>query len=271
MTKKYFLFIRNFFRDLFDDRLGFYAASMSWSTLFFIIPFLVIVLVVFTHMPLFETTYIRFHNLLAQNLLSSDPEIIMEHIDRFVANADKLGFIGFAYVVVAAVLFFKDYDYIVNDIFETPQRNALNAARTYSGLMLILPLMLGASFWFSGIMQQSLENLHLDSVLHISFLFPYLIIWGLFYIAYQFSPRRRIHPRASLFSSFIASLIWYLAKSAFMFYILYNKTYTSIYGGVSILLFLFLWIYISWAVFLHGLRFCYLLEKEEHGEQEEEK
>ncbi len=265
LLKEYGLFIRDFFKDLFDSRLGFYAASMSWSTLFFIIPFMVILLVLFTHMPLFSTAYGKLHELIEKNLVSSDSSAVMSHIDQFVANADKLGYIGVFYVVVAAILFFKDYDFIVNDIFETPQRSVLKAFRTYFFLLLFLPLMLGSSFWLSGFIQRYLERMGVAGSLHLYYIFPYLIIWLLFYIAYQFSPRARISPRSALTASFIASLIWYLAKSGFLFYILHNKTYTTIYGGLSTLLFLFLWIYISWAIFLHGLRFCYLLEKEDRN------
>ncbi|WP_456393564.1 YihY family inner membrane protein [Nitratifractor sp.] len=263
LLREYYLFVKDFFKELFDSRLGFYAASMSWSTLFFIIPFMVILLVLFTHMPLFDTAYGRLHDLIAKNLVSSDSTTIMAHIDRFVANADRLGYIGIGYVAIAAILFFKDYDYIVNDIYETPNRSILGAFRTYFFLLLFLPLMLGGSFWLSAKIQSYMEAMGIAGTLHIYLLFPYLIIWLLFYIAYQFSPRGRVSPGAAAASSFIASLIWYLAKSGFVFYITYNKTYTSIYGGLSTLLFFFLWIYISWAIFLHGLRFCYLLDREE--------
>jgi membrane protein len=271
ILQEYAQFLKGFFRDLFDSRLGFYAASMSWSTLFFIIPFMVILLVLFTHMPLFDTAYARLHELIAQNLVSSDSGTIMTHIDQFVANADRLGYIGVFYVVVAAVMFFKDYDYIVNDIFEAPNRSALGAFRTYFFLLLFLPLMLGGSFWLSSQIQQYMETMGIAGTLHIYMVFPYLIIWLLFYLAYQFSPRGRISPRAAAASSFIASLIWYLAKIGFVFYITYNKTYTTIYGGLSTLLFFFLWIYISWAIFLHGLRFCYILDREEKEDEEERK
>ncbi|WP_456432440.1 YihY family inner membrane protein [Nitratifractor sp.] len=263
LIKEYWLFIRDFFKDLFDDRLGFYAASMSWSTLFFIVPFLVILLVLFTHLPLFDTAYAQLHELIEKNLVTSDTKTVMRYIDEFVANADKLGYIGIGYVTIAAILFFKDYDFIVNDIFETPKRSALKAFRTYFFLLLLLPPMLGGSFWLSGWIRSYLESMGVAGTLHIYFVLPYLIIWLLFYIAYQFSPRTRVSPRAVLLSSFIASLIWYLAKSGFVLYITYNKTYTTIYGGLSTLLFFFLWIYISWAIFLHGLRFCYILDREE--------
>jgi membrane protein len=103
--------------------------------------------------------------------------------------------------------------------------------------------------------------------LGLSFLLPFLIVWGLFYLTYQVSPKDQIKPAAAAISSFIASLVWYLAKSGFLWYAEHNHTYAGIYGGLSTLLFFFLWIYISWAIFLHGLRLCYLLDKDEEIEE----
>ncbi len=255
----YYVFIRDFFRDLFDERLGFYAASMSWSTLFFIIPLLVIFLSILTYLPLFDSVYTQIHTLLAHNLLPTHSKRIMEYIDTFVENAGKMGLMGVGYVVFAALMFFRDYDHVVNDIFHAPRRHLLRALQTYAILILLVPLLIAGSFWLASLM----EYVPMASALHLDLLVPFLIVWGLFYVTYQLSPKEEIKPSAALISSFISSLIWYLAKSAFLFYALHNHTYTSIYGGLSTLLFFFLWIYISWAIFLHGLRLCYLLDKDE--------
>jgi len=254
----YYIFLRDFFKDLFDERLGFYAASMSWSTLFFIIPMLVIFLSLLTYLPLFDNVYTQIHDLMAKNLLPTNSDMIMGHIDTFVDNAGKMGLMGIGYVLFAAVMFFRDYDHVVNDIFEARRRKLTQALRTYAILILLVPILITGSFWVGSF----LESFPLASMLHLTFLLPFLIIWGLFYITYQLSPQEQIKPSAALISSFISSLIWYLAKSAFLFYATHNHTYTSIYGGLSTLLFFFLWIYISWAIFLHGLRLCYLLDKE---------
>ena len=258
LLRTYYIFIRDFFKDLFDERLGFYAASMSWSTLFFIIPLLVIFLSLLTYLPIFDNVYTQIHNLLAKNLLPTNSKLIMDYIDTFVANAGKLGLMGIAYVLFAAVMFFRDYDHVVNDIFEMPRRKLSGALRTYAVLIVLVPILIAVSFWLASF----LEAHTLASMLPLTFLLPFLIVWGLFYITYQLSPKEQIRPAAALISSFISSLIWYLAKSAFVFYALHNHTYSSIYGGLSTLLFFFLWIYISWAIFLHGLRLCYLLDKE---------
>jgi membrane protein len=254
-------FIKTFYEGLFDDRIGYYASSMSWSTLFAIIPILVILLSIFTHLPIFDTTYHDIHELLFANLMPTHSLEIMRYIDEFVANSGRLGLVGVIYVTIATIMFFKDYDFIVNDIFETPKRTALEALKTYTILILIVPIMLGVSFYLSSKVQYYLNQSEITSSIHLYYFLPFLMIWGTFYISYQLSAHTNISKRVAFISSFIASLLWYLAKMGFIFYVTKNHTYTSIYGGISTLLFFFLWIYISWMIFLYGLRFCYLLDR----------
>jgi membrane protein len=261
--KNYYLFIRDFFTDLFDDKLGHYASSLSWSTLFSLIPLMVIMLSVFTSMPIFDSVYARVEKLIFSNLMPTDSKVVMSYINNFVASTDKLGYIGTVYVTFAVFMFFKNYDYIVNDIFDAPCRSFWKASQTYLLLLLIIPLMLGASFYLSSFFQTYLDRSDLTDGIHLYSALPFLLAWLTFYIAYQFSANISIDFSAAVISSFIASLIWFLSKMGFVFYVVHNKTYESIYGSVSTLLFFFLWIYISWAIFIHGLKFCDLLHKDE--------
>ncbi|WP_295421604.1 YihY family inner membrane protein [Sulfurovum sp.] len=266
ILKNYYLFIRDFFTDLFEDKLGHYAASLSWSTLFSIIPLLAILLAIFTNLPIFDTVYSNIENLIFSNLMPTDSKEAMEYINTFIANSGKLGAIGGFYVIFASIMFFKNYDYIVNDIFDVPTRSVLSAVKTYLLLLLIIPAMMGGSFYISMFIQSYLDKNSITSTIHLYTFIPYFIVWMMFYAAYQLSANTRIDIRAALISSFIASLIWYLSKNAFIFYVVHNKTYASIYGGISTLLFFFLWIYISWAIFIHGLKFCDLLNRDEEIE-----
>ena len=264
--KNYYLFLRDFFKDLFDDKLGHYASSLSWSTLFSLIPLLVVLLAVFTSMPMFSSVYNNIEKLIFSNLMPTDSKVVMEYINNFVVSTDKLGLMGIIYVSFALFMFFKNYDYIVNDIFDAPCRNMWEAFRTYLLLLLIIPVLLGSSFYLSSFIQGYLDKNSITSMIHLYTFLPYLIVWMIFYVAYQLSANIQIDVSAAAISSFIASLVWYLSKSGFVFYVVHNKTYASIYGGISTLLFFFLWIYISWAIFIHGLKFCDLLNKDEEIE-----
>lgn len=254
ILKNYYIFLRDFLSDLFDDKIGHYASSLSWSTLFSIIPLLVIMLLVFTTLPIFDTVHQKIESLIFSNLLPTDSKEVIDYINIFMENSNKLGYVGAFYVTFAAVMFFKNYDYIVNDIFSTPSRTIWEAIKTYLFLLIIIPAMMGTSFYLSAFIPSSFNI--------FSFL-PYFIIWMVFYVLYQMSANTSISISSAMISSFITSLIWYLSKSAFIFYVLHNKTYASVYGSISTLLFFFLWIYISWAIFLHGMKFCYLLNKYE--------
>ena len=108
-----------------------------------------------------------------------------------------------------------------------------------------------------------LESSEVTSSINLVRFTPYFIVWGLYFIMYSVSAKIKIHLKSALLSSFVASLFWYVSKILFVYYVTYNKTYLSIYGSFSILLFFFLWIYFSWFIYLYGLKFCFLLNEKE--------
>lgn len=258
ILKSYYLFIHGLFYDIFQNKISYYASSLSWDTLFVFIPFSVVILSIFTFLPVFDFIKDNIKEILFSSLIPSNSKYILEHFDYFLHNADQLGAIGLVYMIFAVMLFFKTYDYVINDIFDMPNRGFWSAVKLYFLFMIIMPIVIGASFFFS---------MYLDKVsfLHeiVSYLLPFLFTWFAFFITYLLTPNRDIEVRAALISSFIASLIWYLSKSAFVFYVSHSETYSTIYGSISTVLYFFLWIYLSWAIFLHGARFCHILDKHE--------
>ncbi len=245
---------KEFLSTLFDPKISFYAASMSWSTLFFIIPLFVIIFSVVLHMPIFSQYYDKIHSLVASYIIPTNTKIVMNWIDTFVNNAHKMGYIGFGYIIIAAILFFRDYDYIVNDIFNLPRRSFFKAVGLYLALLILIPLILALIVWFITINSKI-------SILKI--LYQFLLVWILIFIMFKITPQEKLSIRVVAISSFITSFVWTIAKTLFLLYVTYNKTYTTIYGAVSIVLFMFLWIYLSWVIFLHGLQLCNMLSYED--------
>ncbi len=266
LIKEYYIFIRDFLSALFEDKLSYYSASLSYYTLFSIIPLLVIILSIFTNLPLFDEVYNNIQNMIFQNLMPTHSKEVLGYINGFVENSGKLGMVGVIYVLFASMMFFKNYDYIVNDIFDAPRRSFWSSVTVYWTLVTLTPIMLVLSFYASSQVQIILDKNSWTDGIHLLTILPFFIIWGMFFLSYKISANTKVSIHAAGISSFIASLAWYLAKMGFIFYVMHNKTYLSIYGGFSILLFFFLWIYISWAIFLHGLKFCHLLEKDEEIE-----
>lgn len=267
LIKEYFIFIRDFLSSLFQDKLSYYSASLSFYTLFSVIPLLVIVLSIVTNLPMFQDIYTNIQAILFENLMPTHSKEVLTYINSFIENSGKLGMVGVVYVLFASMMFFKNYDYIVNDIFETKRRSFWRSVTIYWTLVTLTPIMLVLSFYLSSQIQTMLDQNKWTATIHLLNMLPFFIIWSIFFMSYKISANADISNKAAGISSFIASLAWYLAKMGFVFYVVHNKTYLSIYGGFSILLFFFLWIYISWAIFLHGLKFCHLLDKGEEIEE----
>jgi len=128
-------------------------------------------------------------------------------------------------------------------------------------MLTLTPIALGASFYITGYIATLMASNSLTSGLDILPLVPYVIIWALFFLLFQISANVKINPKASLISSFLISVVFSISKNAFIYYVFLNKSYTTMYGSFAILMFLFLWIYVSWIIFIYGLKLCYIINR----------
>ena len=253
--------VKRFVASFIDKELTLYAASLSFYTIFTIIPLLLIMLTLVTSLPSFEEHYETIKGFIFSNLMPVNSEMIMEHIDGFLENSAQMGIIGLAMILVASLLFFKNFEYIANKIFHAPNRTLWESVTTYWTMLTLTPIALGVSFFITGYVANFVSKNELTSGLDILPFIPYVIIWGLFFLIFQIGPNAKINPKASLISSFIISIVFSFSKNAFIYYVFFNKSYTTMYGSFAIVMFLFLWIYVSWIIFIYGLKLCYLIDR----------
>lgn len=268
--------IKFFISTFFDKELTLFAASLSFYTIFTIIPLLLIMLTLLTSLPSFAEHYESIKIFIFSNLMPVNSESIMGHIDGFLVNSAKIGVIGLAMILVASLLFFNNFEYIANKIFHAKKRTLWESVTTYWTLLTLTPIALGISFYITGYMATLVSTNEYTSGLNLLPFIPYIIIWALFFLIFQIGANTKINPKASFVSSFIISIIFSISKNAFIYYVFFNKSYTTMYGSFAILMFLFLWIYVSWIIFIYGLKLCYLIHriyenKEAVAKQEQDK
>jgi membrane protein len=257
-----------------DKELTLFAASLSFYTIFTIIPLLMIVMALITTLPSFNEHYESIKTFIFSNLMPVNSQALMGYIDGFLQNSVKMGVISFASVIVASLLFFQNFEHIVNRIFHAQKRTVWESITTYWTLITLTPIALGVSFYISTQLALIVDESVLSGWINVIKIFPYIIVWALFFLIYQTTVNLKIEPKASLIASFVTSTIFSIAKATFIYYVIYNKTYTTIYGSFAIAIFLFLWIYLSWIIFIYGMKLCYILhsiyeeQKALKGEQE---
>ena len=261
MILKTYIKIKSFILEFKDDNLLHYASSLSFHTILAFIPMLLISLSVFTQLQSFDKHYDSIKKFIFSSMMPSHQEIVTKYIDEFLVNSGSSGMIGIIFVLYVSIMFFIDYENVVSKIFGTKTRSIWESLSTYWTLITLTPVGLGISFYVSGEIQNFLNTYSYLSWINILAIFPFLIIWLLFFIIYQISANVKIETKNALITSFIVALIWYISKTIFIYYVMYNKTYLSIYGSFSVVMFFFIWIYLSWIIFIYGLKLNAILHK----------
>jgi membrane protein len=246
------------------DELSYFAASLSFYTIFSVIPMFWVLFYVLSQFDAFFVYYKSIKLFIVSSLVPAHTEVVSQYLDKFLMNTNRMGVWGIFYILVASILFFRNYKYIVNKIFLMPDYSAWHSIRTYLILVLLMPLTLGASFYFTDVVQQLVGSKY-SNMLHLVTLISFFVTWAIFFLLLKFSPTMDIGWRITLLVSFLVTLAWNLAKTAFVHYVVINHVYNSLYGSFSVIIFLLIWIYLSWFVVLHGLRLCYLLHCQSSG------
>ncbi len=80
----------------------------------------------------------------------------------------------------------------------------------------------------------------------------------LFGIIFKVFPNRRVQWREAFFGAVFTGVFWEIAKHLFSFYIVRIVDYSKIYGSLSAMIILFLWLYYSAFIFLFGAELSYV-------------
>ncbi len=241
--------ILNVLDDFFNDDTTYYAASLSFFTIFAILPIIALIISTISNFPEFNKYLEIFTDYIFDMLNPTHSNEIISSLKKYISNSNQLGYIGIIYMLFISIMFFKDYEYIVNKIHRTKRKSIHFSFIFYSFYILILTVLLIAL----NILTTFYENNILKDIL------TFVFAWIIFYSLFKLSVNREINNKAAISSSFVTLVILSVTKDLFVYYVIYNKTYTTIYGSLATLLFTFLWIYVSWIIYLYGIKMCHKL------------
>jgi len=249
MRKEKFIILFKKVYEFFDDDTFYFAASLSFFTIFSMLPILALIIAVMSSYQIFasQIELLLFYVLDFVNPARS--EQVATGIQNFLINVDKLGTLGLFYLLFVFTMFFKDYENIVSKIHQTEQRSFFAMAILYISFLLLIPVTLIVFTFISAFIDNQFIKFTLD------FLFGMIFMTFLFKI----SVNKPISLKSAVISAFITLNILKLTQILFLYYILYSSTYSTIYGTLSAIVFMFLWIYISWSIYLYGMKICHLL------------
>ncbi|NPA55289.1 MAG: YihY family inner membrane protein [Epsilonproteobacteria bacterium] len=237
------------------------ASSLSFYTIFSIVPILLIVLSLLSSTPMFSEYYQKIETFIISNILPTNQDLIKNYITSFIHNSKSMGITGGIYVFVTSILFFKNFETIMQNIFHSQDRSFFDKITVYWTTMTLFPILLSFSMFVSVKLQLILDSTKYTKWIDFASMVPFLSIVAIFWMAYNIGANKKLHIKALAISSIGGAFVFSIAKSLFVYYVVYNKAYHSLYGSFSVVLFMFVWIYVSWIIFLSGAYLCEYLDR----------
>ena len=235
--------------SFFNDDTTYYAASLSFFTIFSILPIIALLIAIISSFQEFDNYLNIFTDFIFNIINPTHSTDIVHALKDYISNSSKLGWLGIIYMLFVFIMFFKDYEYIVNKIHKSKRKSIHFSFIFYSLYLVMLPII----FTTFNIIMAFYDNNILNTI------FSYLFAWLIFYSLFKYSVNRNIDDKAALISSAVTLIVLSVTKNLFVYYVVYNKTYSTIYGSLATLLFTFFWIYISWIIYLYGIKMCHKL------------
>lgn len=240
-----------------EDRLGLTASSLTFTTTIALVPFVTVVLAVFTAFPMFAKFQVVLQQWLIQSLIPDNiARQVLGYLTQFAGKASKLGGVGLAVLLITALALILTIDRTLNAIWRVRQPRPLGhrvlvywAVMTLGPILLALSLSLtsyavSASTGLVGGLTDGVELL-LDSLQFV------LLAWGMAAL-YRYVPNTRVHWGHAWAGGLFVSVGFELAKKLLVIYLGKVPTYSVLYGAFATLPIMLIWIYVGWVIVLLG-------------------
>jgi membrane protein len=233
------------------------AASLSFTTLLSIVPFVAVILTVASLFPLFGQLVGQLDNFLVANLLPGKAGgVVAKYTYQFSQKASRLTFAGIAVLAVTSVFLMFSIEKAFNHLWRVGKpRPFVQRFALYAAVMVVGPLVAGAILGtMSYAVSLSLGFFNEPVWLRqgIFKVLALIMLGGFFTFLYYAVPNARVRPGHALFGGVLAALGVAVMQRLFEIYLAKFPTYTLIYGAFATLPIFLVWLYLCWTVVLVG-------------------
>lgn len=253
--------IKTFLRKLTDEfaEIRFAAASLSYSTLFAVIPFLVVILAVFQSVGELEKIYPQVEGLLMSYLKEATGNTVTQYLKTSVTKIQSktLGYTGVIFLIFTTVGLFRNIDTAFHHLWRIkPRKPFIQRMWLHSIVLISLPALLAG---FIGLRSVKIIE-KLGNTIHQQFLFGLVIGFAL-WILYAVIPDTKVSKRASLICACLAAFGISLVQSSFLWISLKVFRQNKIYGSLASFPIFMLWLLVVWCIVLSGASLCAFLQQ----------
>ncbi len=240
-----------------QDNCPSHAASLTYTTLFAVVPMLTVTYSVLALVPEFAGAGDVIREFVQQNVLPGADASVSEHLESFAQQARKLTTLGVAFLFVIALLMLYNVERAFNNIWRVAEpRRGVSSFLMYWAVLSLGPLLVGLAFvlssylWTLPIMTDVSGGLGLKQ--QVIALLPTVLGLVAFTLLFAAVPNTRVPVRHALLGALLVSFAFGLAKEGFQWFVANFPTYRLIYGTFAAVPIFLAWVYVSWVIILFG-------------------
>lgn len=249
-------------RDLYEGRLNLQAASLVYSTIVAIVPFLAFGVAALKGLGVSGALKPALLQLL-EPLGPAGIELAGRAVE-FVnhVKVGVLGILGVLLLAFTALSLLRKIEIGLNEAWQvTDPRPLIRRSLEYLGLLVVGPVFLLAAFGLT----TSLVNHNLAQALGplapvLGRVVPFLITIIAFTSINLITPNTRVRLRPALAAGIAGGIVWQSAGLAFALLAASSTRLSAIYSSFAILILFLVWIYLSWLILLLGARLGFYLQ-----------
>ena len=239
------------------DRLTSSSAELAYTTILALVPLITVVFSLLSAFPIFNEVSQSLKQFIYSNLVPTASDTIQNYLEQFIANTKKMTFIGIIGLIVTSLLLINSINNALNRIWQTKRKRSFMYNLTmYWTILTLGPILVGSSVAVSSYIfsLKWLSNAASGDLL-LSTL-PFIISVVGFWLLYSIIPTESIPFKEAAIGALVAAILFEIGKRAFALYVTSFPTYQLIYGVVSSIPIMLVWIYCSWCIVLFGAEFA---------------
>ena len=237
------------------------AASLSFATLFALVPLLTLVWAMLSLFPAMFDPWAAFRAFAIDNLLpDASGRVVADALLQFTGKARRLTVIGLLLFGLTAIVLLHTLERELNAFWHVRSaRPVWRRGILYAALLTLGPLLVGASLllttYLLGLSQgwaheaPEMRPLLLEVV-------PFLLVALAFSLFYALLPNARVRYWHAGAGGLLAAALFELFKAGFTAYLKAVPTYRIVYGAFAGVPIFLLWVYLSWIAVLLGALFA---------------
>jgi membrane protein len=249
-------FARFLWRRFLADRLFQAAGSLAYSTVFALVPLAIVAFGMLAAFPAFEQWKGALTDFIFSNFVPSAARSLQGYLDSSLTGVGAFTAAGLIVLVVSLLITLHSIEQTFNRIWRAPSTRPKLARFLIYWTVLTLGTMLAATLMAVAAYVFALPLFLTDEgrwLAHAAWwLAPVLVEFTCITLIYRLVPRHEVQLRHALPGALLAVLLLELVKWGLGIYLGNFSTYQRIYGALSALPILLLWIYLSWIAVLLG-------------------